>query len=101
MAVKVYYDSDASFDAIKHKTLAVIGYGSQGHAHALNLRESGMNVIVGLRPGKSTEKAKADGFERRRSHVCFRSSRNATGLAHGHSRTGDGPGAGHRRGGGG
>jgi ketol-acid reductoisomerase len=63
MAVKVYYEADASLDVLKNKTLAVIGYGSQGHAHALNLRESGMNVIVGLRPGKSAEKAKNDGFE--------------------------------------
>src|SRR4028119_2326158 len=63
MAVKVYYEADASFDPIKSKTLAVIGYGSQGHAHALNLRDSGMNVIIGLRPGKSTERARADNFE--------------------------------------
>ena len=63
MAVKVYYEADASLDAIKHKTLAVIGYGSQGHAHALNLRDSGMSVVVGLRPGKSADKAKNDGFE--------------------------------------
>jgi ketol-acid reductoisomerase len=63
MAVKVYYEADASLDALKNKTIAVVGYGSQGHAHALNLRESGMNVIVGLRPGKSAEKAKQDGFD--------------------------------------
>jgi ketol-acid reductoisomerase len=63
MAVKVYYDADASFDAFQGKTLAVIGYGSQGHAHALNLRDSGQNVLIGLRPGKSWDKAKADGFE--------------------------------------
>ena len=50
MAVKVYYEADASFDAFKGKTLAVIGYGSQGHAHSLNLRDSGQRVIVGLRP---------------------------------------------------
>jgi len=63
MAVKVYYDADASFDAFQGKTLAVVGYGSQGHAHAQNLRDSGQNVIIGLRPGKSWDKAKADGFE--------------------------------------
>jgi ketol-acid reductoisomerase len=63
LAVKVYYDSDASFDALKGKTLAVIGYGSQGHAHAQNLRDSGQNVLIGLRPGKSWDKAKNDGFE--------------------------------------
>ncbi|GAB4469680.1 MAG: ketol-acid reductoisomerase [Armatimonadaceae bacterium] len=63
MAVKVYYEADASLDVLKNKTLAVIGYGSQGHAHALNLRDSGMNVIVGLRPGgKTSERAKNDGF---------------------------------------
>ncbi len=63
MAVKVYYEADASLDVLKSKTLAVIGYGSQGHAHALNLRDSGMNVVIGLRPGKSAQKALADGFE--------------------------------------
>jgi ketol-acid reductoisomerase len=63
MPVKVYYEADASLDALRNKTLAVIGYGSQGHAHALNLRDSGMNVIIGLRPGKSADKAKHDGFE--------------------------------------
>ncbi|MFY7954016.1 MAG: ketol-acid reductoisomerase [Armatimonadaceae bacterium] len=61
--MKVYYDADASFDAFQGKTLAVIGYGSQGHAHAQNLRDSGQNVLIGLRPGKSWDKAKADGFE--------------------------------------
>ena len=49
--MKIYYDSETSFDALKGKTIAVIGYGSQGHAHALNLRDSGLNVIVGQRPG--------------------------------------------------
>lgn len=64
MAVKVYYDADASFAPLQNKTLAIIGYGSQGHAHALNLRDSGMNVIIGLRPeGKSAKKAIDDGFE--------------------------------------
>lgn len=63
MAVKVYYEADASLDPLKNKTIAVIGYGSQGHAHALNLRDSGLNVIIGLRPeGKSAAKAKNDGF---------------------------------------
>src|SRR4028119_970818 len=63
MAVKVYYEADASTDVLKGKTLAVIGYGSQRHAHALNLRDSGMNVVVGLREGKSADKARQDGFE--------------------------------------
>jgi ketol-acid reductoisomerase len=61
---KIYYDSDASLEYLKDKTVAIIGYGSQGHAHALNLRDSGINVIIALRPGsRSAEKAKADGFE--------------------------------------
>ncbi len=60
---KVYYDEDASLEHLQGKTVAILGYGSQGHAHALNLRDSGVNVIIGLRPGKSFEKAKADNFE--------------------------------------
>lgn len=51
--MKIYYDSETSLDALKDKTIAIIGYGSQGHAHALNLRDSGLNVIVGQRPGGS------------------------------------------------
>ncbi len=53
MAAKVYYETDANPAALVGKKVAVIGYGSQGHAHALNMRESGVDVIVGLRPGKS------------------------------------------------
>ncbi|WP_457621778.1 ketol-acid reductoisomerase [Persephonella sp.] len=61
---KVYYDEDASLEVLKGKTVAIIGYGSQGHAHALNLRDSGVNVIIGLYSGsRSAEKAKAEGFE--------------------------------------
>ncbi len=61
--VKIYYDSDAKIENLKNKTVAIIGYGSQGRAHALNLRDSGINVIVGVREnGKSWENAKADGF---------------------------------------
>ena len=52
--MKIYTDADASFDPLKDKTVAVIGYGSQGHAHALNLRDSGMNVIIGLREGSGS-----------------------------------------------
>ncbi len=49
---KVYYENDANFNLIKDKTIAVIGYGSQGHAHALNLKESGVKrVVVGLYEG--------------------------------------------------
>jgi ketol-acid reductoisomerase len=59
----MYYDADANLDLLAGKTIAIIGYGSQGHAHALNLRDSGMDVIVGLYPGsKSAEKAKAEGL---------------------------------------
>ncbi|MEZ0329525.1 MAG: ketol-acid reductoisomerase [Dissulfuribacterales bacterium] len=49
--MKLYYEQDATLDSLKDKTIAVIGYGSQGHAHAQNLKESGLNVIVGQRPG--------------------------------------------------
>jgi ketol-acid reductoisomerase len=63
LALKVYYDSDADLDLLKGKKIAVIGYGSQGHAHALNLHESGCDVVVGLYPGsKSAEKARAEGL---------------------------------------
>lgn len=58
---KVYYEKDADLDALAGKTVAVIGYGSQGRAQALNLRDSGVNVIIGLRKGGSWEKAEADG----------------------------------------
>ncbi|KAF0142174.1 MAG: ketol-acid reductoisomerase [Stygiobacter sp.] len=62
--MKVYYDADANLDLLKNKKIAVLGFGSQGHAHALNLKESGMNVCVGLRSDSaSVEKAKAGGLE--------------------------------------
>ncbi len=62
--MKIYYDQDADLSILQDKTIAVLGYGSQGHAHALNLRDSGLKVVVGLRPGgASFEKARADGFE--------------------------------------
>ena len=58
----IYYDKDADLDLIKSKNVAVIGYGSQGHAHALNLRDSGVTVRVGLRAGsKSQAKVEAEG----------------------------------------
>ncbi|MDB5834377.1 MAG: ketol-acid reductoisomerase, partial [Caballeronia sp.] len=47
--MKVFYDKDADLSLIKGKQVTIIGYGSQGHAHALNLKESGVNVTVGLR----------------------------------------------------
>ncbi len=61
--VKVYYHSDIHEEVLKNKTIAVIGYGSQGHAHALNLRESGFRVVVGLRKGKSWDHAAKHGFQ--------------------------------------
>ena len=62
--MKVYYEQDADLDIIKAKKVAVIGYGSQGHAHALNLKDSGGDVRVGLQPSsKSRPKAEAAGLE--------------------------------------
>ena len=61
--MQVYYDKDADLSLIKGKTVAIIGYGSQGHAHAANLKDSGVNVVVGLRQGGSWKKAEAAGFE--------------------------------------
>ncbi|GAB4551081.1 MAG: ketol-acid reductoisomerase [Anaerolineae bacterium] len=59
----LYYDKDADLSLLSGKTVAIIGYGSQGHAHAQNLRDSGVNVVVGLHAGsKSAAKATADGF---------------------------------------
>ena len=49
--MKVFYDKDCDLSLIKGKTVAIIGYGSQGHAHAQNLNESGVKVVVGLRKG--------------------------------------------------
>jgi len=61
---KLYYDADAELGLLKNKLIGVIGYGSQGHAHALNLRDSGLDVMVGLYKGsKSWDKAKADGLK--------------------------------------
>ena len=63
MPATVYYESDAGLDALLGRTVAVIGYGSQGHAHALNLRDSGIDVVVGLHEGsKSRAKAQSDGL---------------------------------------
>jgi ketol-acid reductoisomerase len=64
MAITVYYDKDADLNIIKNKVVAMIGFGSQGHAHAENLRDNGVKVVVGLRKdGNSWKKAKAKGFE--------------------------------------
>ena len=62
--MKVFYDKDCDLALVKNKTVAIIGYGSQGHAHALNLRDSGVKVIVGLRPqGASWNKAENAGLK--------------------------------------
>src|SRR5579872_7383720 len=64
MPAKVYSDKDADLSVLKNKTLAVLGFGSQGHAHALNLKESGVKVIIGLYPGsKSRKVAEEKGFQ--------------------------------------
>ena len=61
---RMFYDRDADIDLIRSRKVAVIGYGSQGHAHALNLQDSGVDVVVGLQPGsKSADKAKAAGLK--------------------------------------
>lgn len=64
MAVKVYYDDDADLSLLKGKTIAILGYGSQGHAQAQNLRDSGLNVVIGQRPGsKNYDLAISHGFK--------------------------------------
>ena len=61
---EIFYDDDADLSLSQGKHVAVIGYGSQGHAHALNLRDSGVDVRVGLRPGsKSIAKAEEEGLK--------------------------------------
>ncbi|KKB35638.1 ketol-acid reductoisomerase [Bacillus thermotolerans] len=60
---KVYYNGDINEGVLTNKKVAIIGYGSQGHAHAQNLRDSGVEVIIGLRPGKSWDQAVQDGFD--------------------------------------
>ena len=61
--IKVYYDKDANLGILKKKKIVIMGYGSQGHAHANNLKESGMDVTIGIRKGASWDKAKKDGFK--------------------------------------
>src|ERR671922_754092 len=59
----MYYDQDANIDLIRQRRVAIIGFGSQGHAHALNLRDSGVNVVVGLPDtSRSVEKARQQGL---------------------------------------
>jgi ketol-acid reductoisomerase len=62
--MRVYYDRDADLNFIKNKKVAIIGFGSQGHAHAQNMRDSGVkDVVVAARPGASAKKAEAAGFK--------------------------------------
>ncbi len=64
MPATIYYDSDADMSALQEKTIAILGYGSQGHAQAQNLRDSGCNVVVGQRPGSANyDLAKGHGFD--------------------------------------
>ena len=64
MAARIFYQEDCNLSVLEGQTIAIIGYGSQGHAHALNLKDSGCNVIIGLYEGsKSWAKAEAQGFE--------------------------------------
>ena len=60
MAAQIWYENDGDLSVLEGKKVAIIGYGSQGHAHALNLRDSGVDVVVGLRPtSKSVEHARS------------------------------------------
>ena len=62
--MRVYYDRDADLNLIKNKKVAVIGFGSQGHAHAQNMRDSGVKeLVIAVRPGASAKKAEAAGFK--------------------------------------
>ena len=64
MAAQIYYDNDADLSLLKDKTIAILGYGSQGHAQAQNLRDSGCNVVIGQRPGSANyDLAVSHGFE--------------------------------------
>ena len=68
--MKIYYDEDANLDIIKNLKVAVIGYGSQGHAHANNLHDSGVDITVGLREGSdSWDKAESSGLELSLIHI--------------------------------
>jgi ketol-acid reductoisomerase len=60
---KVYYENEISKEVLQNKKIAVVGYGSQGHAHALNLKDSGYDVVIGIREGKSFDQAVKDGFD--------------------------------------
>ena len=77
MPATVYYDNDADTGLIADKLVAILGYGSQGHAHALNLKDSGIDVVVGLREGsKSKAKAEAAGLRVSPTGDAVQSSRS-------------------------
>ena len=61
--VQMFYNEDADLKNLSDKIIAIIGYGSQGHAQAQNLKDSGLDVIIGLRKGRSWDKAQNDGFK--------------------------------------
>jgi len=64
MSLEIFYDKDCDLSIIQNKKVAIIGFGSQGHAHAQNLKDSGVDVVVGLRPDSATnKKVKAAGLE--------------------------------------
>lgn len=63
MKPSIYYEADTNLERIRSKKVAIIGFGSQGHAHALNLRDSGVDVVIGIRSGSSMKKASGFGFE--------------------------------------
>ena len=75
--MKVYYDADADLGLIKNKKIAIVGYGSQGHAHAQNLRDSGVSeVAIALRSGSATaKKAESAGFKVLTNKEVFRAGR--------------------------
>jgi ketol-acid reductoisomerase len=75
--MKVYYDKDCDLSVIKGKTVAIIGYGSQGHAHAQNLNDSGVKVVVGLRKGGAS-------WDKVGRSECFGSQRCRQGRRRGH-----------------
>ena len=60
--MKIYYEHDADASQLRGKTVAIVGYGSQGHAHANNLKDSGVDVLVAVRPGPSSDKAERAGL---------------------------------------
>ena len=62
--MQVYYDKDADLSLIQSRTVAVVGYGSQGHAHANNLKDSGVKVVVGLRSGSGSAREGGSGWPR-------------------------------------